>query len=313
MEELIKTLIQKIRDYDTIIIHRHSRPDLDALGSQLGLAEAIKFNFPNKKVYVVGDETQKYLFIGRMDTIDDKVYENALAIVVDVAVKNMVSDDRYSLAKEVFVIDHHNNECDFTKNWICDPDRSAAAEYIADILRENGFKFNERISTCLFAGIVTDSGRFMYGHNRALSLKVGAFLLENGADDKYIYSNIYVESLKNREMTNYFSNKFVVNKGVAYLKNDKDVFDKFPVEFNDISRGMVSVMAGIEEIKVWLNFTYDVSKNAIIGEFRSRSLNIVDIAKKYGGGGHLQACGATLKDWDEVDKVIEDYIKLVNE
>ena len=71
-------------------------------------------------------------------------------------------------------------------------------------------------------------------------------------------------------------------------------------------------MAGLREIEIWCNFTYDVTKGAIIGEFRSRGINIVDIAKKYGGGGHLQACGATLKYWDECDKVIADYIALAN-
>ena len=312
MEEVIKNLIQKIKDYDTIIIHRHTRPDLDALGSQLGLREAIKYNYPNKNVYVVGDETLKYKFIGDMDEVSDDLYKDALVIIVDVAVKSMVSDERYTLAKEVFVIDHHNNDCDITENWICDPSKSAAAEFITNILRDNGFNFDSKTSTYLFAGIVTDSGRFMYGHDRALTLKTAAFLLENGADDKYIYNNIYVDSLASKKMTNYFSNKFEFKDGVAYLKNDKDVFEKFPVEFNDISRGMLSVMSGIEEIKIWCNFTYDVTKNAIIGEFRSRGINIVDIAKKYGGGGHLNACGATLKDWDECDKVIADYIALAN-
>ena len=312
-EKLIKELIKKIKKYDRIIIHRHTRPDLDALGSQLGLAEVIKSNFPKKEVYVVGDYTLKYRFIGDMDEIDDSKYENALAIIVDVAVSHMVSDDRYKLAKEVFVVDHHNNECDVTTNWICDPNKAAAAEYLAVILKNSGLKINEKAATAFFAGIVTDSGRFMYGHDRAETLKVAAYLLECGADDKYIYSNIYVESLKSKQMTNYFANKFEVKDGVAFLKNDKDVFEKFPVEFNDISRGMVGVMAGIEEIKIWLNFTYDVTKDAIIGEFRSRTINIVDIAKKYGGGGHLQACGATLKDWNEVDQIIADYIKLANE
>ena len=112
-------LFEKINKYNTIIIHRHSRPDLDALGSQIGLKELIKSNFNNKNVYVVGDISNKYSFIGNMDTISDEVYKNALSIICDVAVENMVSDDRYNLAKEVFVIDHHKNDCDITQNHLC--------------------------------------------------------------------------------------------------------------------------------------------------------------------------------------------------
>ena len=74
---------------------------------------------------------------------------------------------------------------------------------------------------------------------------------------------------------------------------------------------MLGVMAGISEIEIWLNFTEDENDN-IIGEFRSREIPIVDIAKKYGGGGHLLACGATLKNWEMVDDVINDFIKLAN-
>ena len=166
-------------------------------------------------------------------------------------------------------------------------------------------------ATCFYGGIITDSGRFLYGDHLDETFLIASKLIELKADYKYIYDNIYVETLKDREKRNYFSNKFIVDNGVAYLKNTQEVFEKFGGEFNDISRGMLSVMAGIQEIKVWLNFTYDIERNVIVGEFRSRNIPIIDIAKKYGGGGHALACGASLKDWDEVDSVINDFVELV--
>lgn len=304
-------LFSKIKEYDTIIIHRHSRADLDALGSQIGLKKTLQYAYPNKKIYAVGDASRKYSFIGGMDLIEDSVYENALAIVVDVAVSNMVSDDRYKIAREVFVIDHHKNDCDFTENHLCDASRVAAAEYITYLLLKHGYTIPGDAATALYGGIITDSGRFLYGENLAESLLIASKLVSFGANPKYIYDNIYVESLESRQMKNYFSNRFEVIGGVAYLKNGPEVFQKFNVEFNDISRGMLSVMSGISEIEIWLNFTYDVAKDAVIGEFRSRSISIVDIAKKYGGGGHDLACGATLKDWNEVDLVINDFVELL--
>ena len=115
-------------------------------------------------------------------------------------------------------------------------------------------------------------------------------------------------------MKNYFSNRFEMTpNGVAYLKNTHEVFEKFPREFNDISRGMLSVMSGVEEIKIWLNFTYDISRNVIVGEFRSRQIPIVDIAKKWGGGGHSLACGASIANWDDVELVIADFDNLLKE
>lgn len=306
MEEF--ELFLKIEQYNTIIIHRHTRPDLDALGSQIGLRDILKYKYPNKEIYIVGDTSTKYNFIGQMDIIDDDKYNNALVIICDVAVKNMVSDDRYLKAKDIVVIDHHKNECDITKNHLCKNSCVACAEYITYLFKNEGYFIPSSAATSLYGGIVTDSGRFMYGDRLDETFKIVSYLIECGANPKYIYDNIYVEELKDRQMKNYFSNKFIFDHGVAYLMNDKDVFLKFNVsEFNDISRGMLSVMSGIKEIEIWCNFTFDESKNKVIGEFRSRNKPIVDIAKKYGGGGHLLACGATLDTFDDCYKVIEDF------
>ena len=132
----------------------------------------------------------------------------------------------------------------------------------------------------------------------------------------FIYNNIYVETLEQREMKNYFSNLYQVDKesGVAYLFCTKEVMSKYPnIPFFDISRGMVNLMAGVKEVVIWSNFTYDKESDKVIGEFRSRGITIVDIAKKYGGGGHPFACGATLKDYEEAKLVIEDFKTLVRE
>lgn len=102
---------EKIEQYQTIIIHRHLRPDLDALGSQIGLYEAIKTTYPDKDVYIVGDES-RFDVVGKMDIIPDSLYKDALVFIVDVAVRKLISDDRYDLAKEVIIIDHHTNSSD---------------------------------------------------------------------------------------------------------------------------------------------------------------------------------------------------------
>ena len=70
---------------------------------------------------------------------------------------------------------------------------------------------------------------------------------------------------------------------------------------------MVNVMAGIEGINIWANFTYDETKDVVVCEFRSRGLTIVDIAKKYGGGGHDQACGCSLPNFEMVQDVLADF------
>ena len=216
-------LFQKIEAYDTIIIHRHERPDGDALGSQIGLALALKTRYPNKNIYCVGDASRRYGFIGYMDLIEDSKYSGALAIIVDVAVANMVSDQRYRLASEVFVIDHHKNDCDITPNFIQDTTRIAAAELVAAMLYERGFEISKECATALYLGVVTDSGRFLYGFSKN-TFEIASKLSESGADAKYIYDNIYVETKEEREMKNYFQNKINYIGKVAYMKNDYSFF-----------------------------------------------------------------------------------------
>ena len=69
-------ILKKIKEYQKIIIHRHSNPDLDALGSQIGLKETLKLNFPEKEIYAVGD-MNRFTFLGEMDNVDDNVFKDA--------------------------------------------------------------------------------------------------------------------------------------------------------------------------------------------------------------------------------------------
>lgn len=302
-----------IKKYEKIIIHRHTNPDMDAIGSQVGLYYLIKENYPNKKVYVVGDKNRNDKDNMMMD-INDEVFNNALSIIVDVTVSNLVSDSRYKLAKEVLIIDHHNNEPNIENATIfIDTSYSSAAEYIADIFRNLNYRFNKSASSYLLWGMITDTGRFQWMKDAKRIFEIASYLSGNGAETKEFYNWLYTESLEERKMRYFFQNRFVYEDGIAYLKNDIAIMNKFNVDTFTISRGMVNLAAGIKEVKIWLNFTYDKASDKIIGEFRSRDIVIVDIAKKYGGGGHNDACGATLKDWEEVDNVIKDYKKLAKE
>ena len=318
MQEILK----KIKEYQKIIIHRHSNPDLDALGSQIGLKETLKLNFPDKEIYAVGD-MNRFTFLGEMDEVEDSVFEGALSIICDVAVSSMISDYRYFDAKEVIVIDHHQNDTNLSlpdKAFnsplyrYVDTKSAACCAIVADMINTWGLKMPSNAATALYGGIVTDSGRFQYGNNLAPLFRTSAYLVENGADPQYIYRNLYVESLENRIMKNYFQTKMQLTKNnVAYMFNDIDVFDKFNVDLFTVSRGMVNLMAGIDKVKIWANFTYDKLTGKVICEFRSRDIVIVDIAKKYGGGGHANACGATIDNFEVALAVLNDFDNLLEE
>ena len=106
---MFEKIIALIEKYDKIIIHRHQKPDGDALGSQLGLLGIIRDSYPEKQVYAVGDMTPRYAFMASapMDEIDDSTYEGALAIILDTSAKELISDSRYTMAAATARLDHH--------------------------------------------------------------------------------------------------------------------------------------------------------------------------------------------------------------
>jgi phosphoesterase RecJ-like protein len=74
---------------------------------------------------------------------------------------------------------------------------------------------------------------------------------------------------------------------------------------------MVNVMAGIKGINIWVNFTEDPVSEKVLVEIRSNGININKIAVKYGGGGHLNASGATIDSFEVADKLLKDLDKLM--
>lgn len=305
------SLYDYILKYDSIVIFRHNRPDLDALGSQIGLKNIIQDNFLNKKVYVVGD-MNNFTLLGNMNEINDEIIKESLAIILDVSDKNLVSDDRFNIAKERFVVDHHHNPCNFENSGILSNTSAAATtQIITKFALDNNLKISSFAATCLYSGMITDSGRFLYSLTKELFDCAGV-LIASGADANYIYKSLYSESLAKKKMRTYFVNKIKVNKyGVGYLINDDDVYKKFDVDTFTISRGMVNVMADTNEIKIWANFTKDRDSDKILCEFRSKEISIVDIAKKYGGGGHLLACGCTIYSKDTIKLILKDFNNLL--
>lgn len=302
MYDIVKSLITK---YDRIIIHRHKNPDGDAWGSQMGLKRLIELNYPDKEVYAVGDENV-FSFLGHMDIIPDSYYTGALAIVVDVCVTHLISDGRYTLADEVLVIDHHLNEPNFECTSIVESDFISCAGLIASVFIENNYIFDDVAATRFLTGIVTDSGRFVYPRTSAETLETAAYLVRQGADLNWIYKQLYTEELNFKKLKGYFINNFQITKNnVAYMKNDKNVKDKFGVTTFTVSRAMVNQMSSIKDINIWANFTEEDDGNVLV-ELRSAKDSIVHIARKYGGGGHALACGCSLNSLDEVEQVLKE-------
>ncbi len=310
---MYQEIYNKIKQANTIIIHRHSRPDGDALGSQLGLKEAIKSTFPEKSVFVVGDETERLKWMGKMDEIEDDIYNDALVIVVDSGAEKLISDERYKNGRLLIKIDHHIPQGDYGNIALVDTSFESCAGIIADFIINTPLKLNSLAASLLFVGIVTDSGRFRYSSTTSRTFQIVSKLYEYNINTEYIYNKIYTEKLATVKLRAELVSKFQITEyGVAYLINTKEDIEQYKIGIFDISRGMVNIMSGIEEIKIWTNFCEDVNGDIYV-EIRSNGLNINQVAVKFGGGGHLQASGCTIKDKSQIIEVINELNNVIKE
>ena len=156
---MFKQILEAIREFDRIIIHRHNNPDGDALGSQIGLKHILKENFPEKTVYTVGDGAGFFGFMedSRMDEIPDSAYEGALAIILDCGAPALVSDERYKLAAATARIDHHIFTGKFADEEVVDTSYESCCGLIAQFAMDCGLKLNVTAAKSLYTGMITDT------------------------------------------------------------------------------------------------------------------------------------------------------------
>ncbi len=309
-----KQIFNLINIYDSIIIARHKNPDFDAYGSQFGLYYALREYFPKKNIYVVGDDNSLNKF-QTFDNVSDETYKESLVLILDTVASQMLDPVVYKNYDKLVFIDHHRNDPDIDYDIVLqEKDASSTAEIITSLLIDWDIPINLDSARALYIGIIGDTGRFMHNNTTSRTLMFASKLLETGIDISKIHNSIYTENKESKNVKNKFFNLVQYTKNnVAYSKNDKDFLEKYNLSTNYTSRGLVNQMAGMEEVHIWVNFTFDQESEKIICEIRSRDIAVLDVAKKYGGGGHLNACGCTVNTWEETDKIIKDLDKLMEE
>ncbi len=311
---MFEILLNEIKKYDRIIIHRHSNPDGDALGSQIGLKCIINVNFPEKEVYAVGDGSVRYGFMegSEMDHVTDEMYHGALAIVLDTSAESLISDHRYTLADKTACVDHHIFCEKFTDIEIRNTSYESCCGLITEFAIECDLKLNSLAAKSLYTGMITDSGRFRYDSTSSNTFKLASFLMQHKFDTNEIYSRLYADDFEYIKLRARFVLKIrITDRRVAYIYTEKDEALSYGVDMFSISRGMVATMSDIRGVDSWVNFTE--TDNGILCEIRSNKYNINPIAVKYGGGGHAKASGATLKTREEAMSLLEDLNALCTE
>ena len=314
-EDIKKQIFDKIKAYDRIIISRHCRPDGDAVGSTLGFSRILKDSFPSKEILVACEDYTDYVsFLGKEDgAVPAEKYEGALLIVFDTAVRERISNNNASLAKEMIKIDHHVDIAPYGDiSWVEDT-RSSVCEMAVDfyVTFKDELKLTKEAARCLFTGMVTDSGRFRYSETSGETLRMAAVLLDTGVDTETIYSRLYLEDFDYYKFESYvYENMKITENGVAYIYVDNTMQQKFSLTKEQASN-VVGLLGEIKGSIIWLAFIdYD---DSIRVRLRSRFVEVNKLAEKYHGGGHVCASGATVYSAEEMETLLKDADDLIKD
>ena len=316
MNENMKKILDKIKEYDKIIIFRHFRPDGDAIGSTKGLARILQLSYPEKKIYLQNADFSNYLaFLGGEDEpLSDEEYADALGIVLDTATQERISNKKFSLCKELVKIDHHIPVQEYgVCQWV-EESRSSLCEMIAYFYQtfQDELKIDKEAATYIYTGMVTDSGRFRFREVSGDTLRLAGLMLDQGVDLDYVYSNLYMREFSSFKFESYAHKKMKISEnGVVSLFVTRGMKKKFHLSNEDASAS-VSYMEGIKNSLIWIAFI-QTDDDAIRVRLRSRYVTVSELAERYNGGGHACAAGATVYSKKEMKALLADADALIRE
>lgn len=304
---IYKKIYNLIKKYDNIVIARHVGPDPDALGSSIGLKEVIKESFPNKNVYVVGCSSAKFRYLGNLDKYPNNISNDALLIVTDTPDLQRIDSAVPSEFACSIKIDHHpfvEKTCKV--EWI-DENASSASQMILELIFNTKFKLSKSAAEKLFIGLISDTDRFLFSYTTPKTFDlVSKLIKETNIDFTKLYKSLYMRPFREIRFLGYLQDNLkITENGFAYIKITEDILEKYDVDAATAGN-MVNEFNFIEEVEAWAVFSYDKMNNNIRGSIRSRGPIINTTASKYNGGGHKFACGVRLKNFDEVDSLVND-------
>lgn len=306
-----RQILEEIKANNTIIIHRHVRPDPDAYGSQCGLAELLKASYPDKTIYVVGESDPALDFLYKMDIVEDDIYKEALVIVCDTANQARISDQRYKNGKKLIKIDHHPNEDQYGDLLWVDTSASATSEMIYELFlegKEFGLVLTKKAAKLLFAGIVGDTGRFLFPSTTEKTFRYASALISEGIEFTPLYNELYKTKRNVAKLSGYVLQNFTLSSsGAASMFITKDILAEYGVTPSEASQ-LVGILGDIEGVKSWVFFVEEEKQIRV--RLRSKNIVINQLAKKYNGGGHPLASGASVYSWEEAKQVVKDLEEL---
>lgn len=297
---------KKILNSKKIGITYHVSPDGDSVGSALALLKGLR-NL-NKNSYIISKDlpSENLTFLPLVEEISGKIEspleDTTTVIVLDCGNYERISANLKGYKGNIINIDHHISNDYYGNDNYVDIKASATAEIVFELLEILGINFNEvndttqKIATCIYTSLVTDTGAFRHSNVTSRTHMIAAKLKGVGVDNTNIHQNLFDNKSfeKIRLMGKVLNNmELLLDKKVALMQIHKSYLEELGIENEDTS-DIISFGLQIKdvEIAILIKETETGSKASL----RSKTdFDVRNIAESLGGGGHIKASGITLK------------------
>ena len=308
---------QLLNDAKNIALFCHIRPDGDTLGAALGLKFAFKKVEKNVDIYCESDIPEKFKkfgFAGNFNTqLLKKPEEYDLLVAIDcgdlgrVGVFGYLFNDR----KNTLTIDHHTGHDDFGKYTYVES-CSSTCEIILDVINALKIELDNMTATYLFVGLSTDTGNFKHSSTNEKTFRAAEQLIAQKVDIAEINRKFYNENTFERlkllgrslsGMRRYYDGKLCI----MYV-TEKDFADCGATM--ECTEGFTDYAISVDTAQIGVCISQN-NANSFKVSMRSKSVDVSEICRYFGGGGHRQASGCVICGFlediiDKIVRVVED-------
>ncbi len=306
---MYKEIWEKIENSDNIVLIAHINPDGDALGSSLSLYPILKRMGKNVKVFNVTTPLPDYLdFLPNFEKVTNK-----LPSKIDLMISfDCGSFDRLGIEerpKFLINIDHHISNTNYGDLNLIEPDAASTSQVVYNILKANGVEIDADSATCIYTALVTDTGSFQYESVNEKVFECAADLVKSGVKPDFVAKMLFQRDRLSRLRflaKAYDTLELCCDGKVAIVEITKEMLEATGATKDD-TEGVVNSIRNIASVEVGLLLREE--DEGIKVSLRSKNyLDVSEIATKFGGGGHIRASGATIKDFD-FKRVKEEIIE----
>jgi len=308
---MYKKIWEKIEESDNIVLISHLNPDGDALGSSLSMFKVLKNMGKNVKIVNMSDLAPYLDFLPNYDKISKTVPKKIdLMISFDCG-----SFDRLGIEerpKFLINIDHHISNTNYGDINLIE-NVASASQVVFNILEANNVKIDTETAICIYTALVTDTGNFQYESVTAEVFRVASELVKCGVKPEFVSKMLYERDRLSRLrfLAKALDTLELYCEGRVGVVEVTNELMKKSGAIKDDTDGLVNMVRKLETVEVSVMLREEENGDIKIS---LRSKNYVDVSKiavKYGGGGHIRASGATIKNktFNEVKNMILEDLK----